>query len=510
MKKTILLIGTFLAVFSINAQVSLPNFFSDHMVLQRNNNNPIWGNAKKGEKITVSINGQSHKTKADKNGYWKVKLNPMKAGGPFVLTVKGKNTLTISDVLIGEVWLCSGQSNMGWRVSGSTNANLEIASANFPNIRLLKTPTKGNLIPQKDLDTKWEKCSPETIGDFSANGYYFGRKLYHTLGVPIGLINVAWGASAIETWIPRDAMDATNEYTEMLAQWDKRMSNYTDATYEKEVKKYDAWKKGGKKGKKLNPSSDHRIGQNTSGNGFNNMVNPLVGYGIKGAIWCQGETNIGRAYQYRSLMPLLINTWRKLWKQGDFPFYWIQIAGKNARPLAPKGSMWAELREAQSMALSLPNTGEAIVYDLGEENNIHFGNKQASASRLVLHALSKDYGYKKLAANSPRYESMLVEGNKITITFKNVSKKLFAFDSPIIKGFSIAGKDKKFVWAKAKIIGKNKVVLYADEVINPVAVRYAWQDNPDANLFDSTRLPVTGFRTDDWPGLTVKNKKANR
>ncbi|MCL7764509.1 sialate O-acetylesterase [Polaribacter sp. Z014] len=508
--KTLLVVILLSTASKVTAQVTLPNFFSDHMVLQRNHKNPIWGNADKNEKITVSINGQEHTTKANKNGYWKVILNSMKAGGPYNLLVKGKNTVEIKDILIGEVWLCSGQSNMGWKVAGTTFADLEIASAKYPKIRFLKVPLVGNLDKQDNFDASWEVCTPETVGTFSANGYFFGRKLHQTLGVPIGLINVAWGASAIETWIPRDAMDASGEYTEMLAQWDEKMANYTQATFDKETKAYKSWEKGGKKGKRLNPARDHRIGQNTPANGFNGLVNPIVGYGIKGAIWCQGETNLGRAYQYRTLFPLLINTWRKLWNQGDFPFYWVQVAGLKEKTLEiGKGNMWAEMREAQSMTLSLPNTGEAIVYDLSESNNIHFKDKQTSANRLVLHALNNDYGV-KLKAKSPSYQSMKVEGNKITITFKDVAQSLYAFDENTVKGFMISGKDQKFVWAKANIIGKNKVVVFADEISKPIAVRFAWSNNPYANLYDKANLPVTAFRTDNWPTITLHNKKANR
>ncbi|NIJ44880.1 sialate O-acetylesterase [Wenyingzhuangia heitensis] len=498
-----------LGITTVKAEVVLPKFFSDHMVLQRNNNNPIWGTAQKGEKIMVSIAGQSHQTKADKNGYWKIRLDKMKAGGPYKLIVQGDNKIELNDVLIGEVWLCSGQSNMGWKVGGTTYADLEIASANYPNIRLLKAPLQGSLTKQYDLDAQWEKCSPENVGSFSANGYFFGRRLHQVLGVPIGLINVAWGASALETWIPREAMDAAGTYTEMLSQWDERMSNFTDKTLKKETKAYEVWVKSGKKGKNMSPVRDHRIGQNTPANGFNYMVHPILGYGIKGAIWCQGETNLGRSYQYRRMFPLLINTWRELWGQGDFSFYWIQVAGMKTKPTAPEQSYWAEMREAQTMTLKLPNTAEAVVYDLGEGNNIHFKDKQSSANRLVLHALSKDYNY-KIKANSPSYESMKVKGNKITITFKDVSSKLYAFDVSTVKGFTIAGKDQKFVFAKAKIIGKNKVEVFANEIENPVAVRFAWANNPDANLYDKTNLPVTAFRTDNWHGISYQKEKANR
>lgn len=510
MKKMLIIALLFLGAINVNAKVIVPSVFSDHMMLQRNQKNAVWGKAKKGEKVTVSINNQTHTAKADKSGNWKIKLNPMKAGGPYTITVKGKkNTITIKDVLVGEVWVCSGQSNMGWRVSGTNFPALEAASANYPNIRLLKTPTIGDLEPQFTNDAKWEQCSPETVRDFSANGYFFGRRLHQTLGVPIGLINVAWGASALETWIPRDAMDATGEYTEMLNQWDNRMANYTEATFEKETKEFEAWKKAGKPGKRMNPARDHRTGQNTPANGFNKMVNPIVGYGIKGAIWCQGETNLGRSYQYRRMFPLLINTWREIWGQGDFPFYWVQVAGLKDKPTKPQGSFWAEMHEAQTMTLSLPNTAEAIVYDLAVGNDIHFKDKQTSANRLVLHALANDYGV-KIKAKSPSFESMKIVGNKAIITFKDVKSKLYAFDTKEVKGFTIAGSDKKFVFAKAKIIGKNKVEVYSDKVNEPVSVRFAWANNPNANLYDKSHLPVKVFRTDDWKGMSFGHEKANR
>ncbi len=490
----------------LNAKVSLPNIFSDHMVLQRNHENLIWGKANPGEKIQVSIERQKHKTVADNDGNWKVKLDSMKAGGPYVLSVKGENKLEFKNVLIGEVWVCSGQSNMGMSVAQSNHSDIEIASANYPDIRLMTVPRIGADTPQDNFESKWVECSPKSVRDFSAIGYFFGRRLHHTLGVPIGLINNAWGGSAIEAWIPTDVMKKTGEYDEFVIDWEQHVSEYSDEKHALRLAEYDQWLKDGKPGKKRWKPEDIRIGRKRPGNIYNAMVYPLIGYGIKGTIWCQGESNVGRAYQYRSMFPLMINTLRKHWEQGDFPFYWVQLADFNKELKEPTCSSWAELREAQTMTLSLPNTGEAVVFDTGESRDIHPRDKQTSANRLVCHALTKDYGY-DFITESPRYSKMEVDGNKAIITFNNVASKLYSFDVDTVYGFTIAGEDQKFERAHAKIISKNQVEVYSRKIIKPVAVRYGWADNPVVNLYDRKGLPLTPFRTDDWPGITVGRNK---
>ncbi len=508
-KGLLLLLALCLSFSTLKAQLSLPHVFSDHMVLQRNMDNPVWGKASPGEKITLTIAGQNHQTIADKSGNWRVILNPMKAGGPFKLNVQGHNEISLEDILIGEVWHCAGQSNMQFSLNKVSNSEVEIASANYPEIRFLDIPRFGSQELHDDINAKWVVCTPESAKRFSATGFLFGRRLHNTLGVPIGLINTAWGASSLETWIPRESLDESKEYNELLEDWDTALGNYTDEVLENAQKKYDKWLAAGKPGNMQWSPRDITTGQNAPANGFNAMINPIVGYGIRGAIWCQGETNLGRAYQYRTMFPLLINSWREIWGQGAFPFYWVQMADFTPEDSKPSESMWAELREAQTMTLSVPNTGEVITMDLGEGRDIHYKNKQEVANRLVRHALKNDYGY-EMKSNSPRYQSMELKGSVITITFDCIDQGLYAFDVEEVKGFAIAAKNKKFVWAKARIVGKNKVEVYSDEISKPLAVRYGWGHNPVVNLYDLNGLPVTGFRTDDWPGVTINNQKAIR
>ncbi|MGC6432019.1 MAG: sialate O-acetylesterase [Jejuia sp.] len=508
MKKTIILV---VAIFLTNvnimvAQVSLPNFFSDHMVLQRNHKNPIWGTASKKENITIQIAGQTHTAKADENGKWKIYLNPLEAGGPHQLEVTGKNKIIINDVLIGEVWICSGQSNMQMTVKASNHSEVEIASANYSQIRLMNTMKIGGQIPKNNIDVEWQICSPKTVGEFSATAYFFGRRLHNTLGVPIGLISNAWGGSPIDGWIPKEVL-RNDGHIELIEGFEKQIAGYSDAIFEQKKQEYKQWLDNGKPGKKKWPPEDLRTGRNRPGNIYNELVHPFIGYGIKGIIWCQGESNAARAYQYRELFPLMINTYREKWNQGDFPFYWVQMADFHDEVNQPKGGSWAELREAQTMTLALPNTGEVIVTDIGESRDIHPKDKQTAANRLVRHALAKDYGF-DMACDSPRFSKMEIKNGKAIITFTKIDKGLYAFDVPKISGFAIAEADQKFVWAQAKIISKNQVEVWADSLENPVAVRFGFEQNPVVNLYDKNGLPVTPFRTDDWVGVTEGQKKA--
>lgn len=508
MKKSILrlasLAATLSAIGSLHADVSLPNVFGDHMVLQRDHANPVWGWADPGEKVTVSIAGQSHSATADARGDWKVRLKPMNVGKPLTLTVVGKNTITFSDVLVGEVWICSGQSNMAFSVGSATDGDLEIKAARFPDIRLISVPQVGVQEPQKNFKGAWARCSPETVAGFSAVGYFFGRQLHQTLDIPIGLIDNAWGGSAAEAWIRRDVLESDKRYAELMGRW-----NQTEKTYdhEKAVSAWKArvqkWETAGKKGNKPRAPRDPLTGNQRPANIYNGVLHPTIGYGIRGAIWYQGESNAGRAYQYRHLFPLMIQHWRDEWKQGDFPFYYVQLADFRAEVAEPKESDWAELREAQTMTMSkLKNTGEAVIIDVGEGRDIHPRNKQTVAKRLARWALAKDYGV-ALAYQSPTYKSMETNGSKITLTLDHVGRGLYTFDVTAPVGFAIAGEDKKFVWADARLIGANKVEVWSDKVKNPVAARYGWADNPVLNLYSRDGLPATPFRTDDWPGVTI-------
>jgi sialate O-acetylesterase len=426
-----------------------------------------------------------------------VTLDPIQTGVSYQLHISGENNLTFNNVAVGEVWMCSGQSNMGWRVSGSNHSELEIASANYSDIRLLTVPRVGIDKPQDNFDGSWETVTPKNVGAFSATCYFFGRRLHQILDVPVGLINTTWGGSPVEAFISRDALKSDKQFEPMLNNWDKKAAKFTEQQFTKDLVDFAKWEAAGKPGQRRFKPDNVLIGRKRPSNIFNGVINPIVGYGIRGAIWCQGESNIGRASQYQSLFPLLINSWRQEWQQGDFPFYWVQLADFNNEVQTPsKTSNWAEIREAQTMTLGLPNTGQAIVIDIGEAKDIHPRNKQEAANRLVRHALVKDYGY-KMAANSPMYDSMEIQGNKAVITFKDVSSKLYVFDTDTVSGFYIAGKDRKFVNATAQIISKNKVAIFAEGIHQPTAVRYAWENNPIVNLYDRVGLPVTPFRTDN-------------
>ena len=503
----LLLTGMIAACLPLQADVSLPNIFGDHMVLQREQVNPIWGKADPGEAIAVSIDGQKHTTVAATDGKWRVHLDPLKVGGPYQLSIQGNNTVTFNDILAGEVWICSGQSNMQWSVQQSNNAEVEIASANYPEIRIISVPQVGKQVAQDNFKGQWEVCTPKTIANFSGVGYLFGQRLHSTLGVPIGLIDNAWGGSAAEAWVPRETLEADGKYAELLASWTSKVAAYTDEIHATKITEYKAWIQAGKPQPNRRAPRDFRSGQNRPANIFNGVLNPTIGYGLRGVIWYQGESNAGRAYQYRDLFPLMISTWRELWDQGDFPFYWVQLADFSREIDTPQASNWAELREAQTMTLKLPNTGQAVIIDAGEGRDIHPRNKQTVANRLARLELSNDYGY-DMASESPRYASMATNGSVITLTFDHVSSGgLYAFDVKEPTGFAIAGADRAFVWADAKIIGKNRVEVSTASVLNPEAVRYGWATNPVVNLQDRNGLPLTPFRTDDWPGITINNVK---
>ena len=465
-----------------SADVSLNNMFGDHMVLQQGIRNKVWGTAEPGEAVTVTIGQQSHATTADKDGRWHVLLDPITAyGGPHTLTVKGKNTVAFNDVLIGEVWLCSGQSNMEWSVNQSKDPDLEKAAATFPQIRLLTVPNVGTQEPQSNFVGRWEVCSPQTVGDFSAVGYCFGRQLHHTLGVPVGLIDTSWGGSAAEAWVDRRKLAAHERFKVIHDRWAKQEAEKPD----------DPSMKG-----------PHRAGNLHAG-----VLAPTIGYGIRGVIWYQGEQNADRAYQYRELFPFLIGSWREEWGLGDFPFYWVQLADFRAERAEPGDSTWAELREAQTMTMQkLPQTGQAVIHDIGEGKDIHPKNKQDVAKRLARWALAETYKVPGIVGRSPLYKSMEKQGNKIIVAFDHVGSDAKAwrpFDVAEPRGFTIAGADRKFVPAQAAVAADGRIEVWSDTVAEPVAVRYAWADNPVCNMYSADGLPLTPFRTDDFPGVTA-------
>ena len=507
MRRFIVVVALLFVAGPVCAEIALPSVIGDHMVLQQGKKAPIWGWASPGEAVTVTMGGKSLSTEACAKGRWKVVLGRLKAGGPYTMTIAGpNNTITVNDILVGEVWVCSGQSNMQWPVSASRDADQEIAAADYPEIRLFSVERKVAETPQEECTAAWSVCTPETVPAFSAVGYFFGRELYQALGVPVGLVHTSWGGTPSEAWTSLPALESDPAAKPLLAYWDKVLADWpeTKKTYDAQV---DAWKAQVEKAKAAgkdaprkprmprNPEHPHRPASL-----YNAMINPLRPFAIQGAIWYQGESNAGRAFQYRSLFPLMIEDWRAAWGQGDFSFYFVQLANFRERQAEPVEDAWAELREAQTMTLALKNTGMAVIIDIGEAGNIHPKNKQDVGKRLALNALAKDYG-KRIPYSGPMYRSMRRKGNAIVLSFKHAKGGLVA-KGGALKGFAIAGANRKFVWADATIKGK-KVVVQSDVVSDPVAVRYAWGTNPACNLYNGADLPASPFRTDDWPGITV-------
>ena len=475
------------------AELKLHALFSDHMVLQSGQACPVWGSVEPGEEISVSIAGQKKSAKAGADGKWTVKLDPMKAGGPHEMTVAGRNSITEQDVLVGESWVCSGQSNMEMVVSSSNNVDQEKATANYPKIRHFLVPKRQEGAPVSDVVGSWKICSPETVGGFTAVGYFFGRELQQKLDVPVGLIHTSWGGTAAEVWISKRALEG-NDTLKPIAEGGVKKQE----AYEKQMTAYKEAAEKAKADNKPAPKAPNK--PMASSCLYNGMIANVLPYGIKGAIWYQGESNAGNAKLYQTLFPAMIQNWREDWGQGDFPFGFVQLANfksnKNEKLDQPVESNWAELREAQTMTLKLPKTGMAVIIDIGHPTDIHPKNKQDVGKRLALWAQSQVYG-KDIVYSSPLYESMKVEDGKVRLSFMHVGSGLEAKGDKLI-GFSIAGEDRAFVWADAKVDGKT-VVVSSDKVAKPVAVRYAWADYPDCNLYNKEGLPASPFRTDNWP-----------
>ncbi len=486
-------------VSTARAAVSLPAIFSDHMVLQTGRDVPVWGWAEPGEEVRVALAGQTKTAKADAKGKWMVKLAPLSAGEALTLTVKGQNTVTVSDVLVGEVWLCSGQSNMGMTVQGVTNADQEKATAKYPKIRMFKDASNGADTPQERGKGAWVVCSPETVGGFSATAYFFGRDLQQALGVPVGLINSSVGGTPIEAWTSLEAQQAQPKLKPILEAWDPAKAQ---ARYEKQLA---AWQESAAKAKAAGKPAprrpaDPRRNNHRPANLFNGKIAPWIPYAIRGAIWYQGESNAGNlAGLYGLQLETLVKDWRKRWGEGDFPFAWVQLPNFRKVQTQPveANSNWALVREGMLKALKLPDTGMAITIDVGEANNIHPKDKQDVGKRLALWALAKVYG-KKVPASGPLPAGHQVAGNQVTITFKDADGGLVAKGGKL-KGFAIAGPDHQWHWADAKIEG-DRVVVSSLEVKNPVAVRYDWADNPIGNLYNGAGLPASPFRTDKGSG----------
>ncbi|MEO7049739.1 MAG: sialate O-acetylesterase [Ferruginibacter sp.] len=649
MKKVIKIIFTALIIIFCNeisySQITLSKVFGDKMVLQRGTPVPVWGWANPGTHIVAILAKAKAKAVADSSGKWMLRFPVFKAGGPYTLTIaeeaKPETTIILNDILIGDVWVASGQSNMELEVQQAQNAKAEIANADYPNIRFLVVSHNIKLSPQQDiLGGKWEVCDTANVAKFSAVAYYFSRKIHSEQKVPIGIIQTTWGGTPVESWTSREQLltspltkqiilnnDTITEKTfinDSLAQarfWDivyhpqnnteqvLTKPNYDDkkwpvvempglikdfgiGNYEgmmwmrkkiilpaafsgkdlkinlghpemnysiyfngKEICKtmwnnnashsYSIpaslvengensivlriamlWNGGG-----LNPPADEMyITDGTSKISlagkwlyqkdmepevpklqyyqqyptllYNGMVNPLIPYAIKGFIWYQGENNATDAYNYRQLFPMMIADWRQRWQQGKLPFLFVQLANyKKAKP-QPSESDWAELREAQAMALKLPNTGMACIIDIGNPDDIHPKNKQEVGRRLALLA-NRMLDNKNIVANGPVYKNYAIDGNSVRINFVKSNSPLAINKGKLLQGFVIAGEDKHFYWANA-VIKDNYILVYAAEVKKPVTVRYAWADDPECNLINAEGLPAAPFRTDTWKGITQK------
>jgi sialate O-acetylesterase len=643
-------IGFFLLLASFSGakgEVRLPRIFESNMVLQRDVPIPVWGWAAPGEGVSITLNGASVAVKADRKGKWMGKLPAMPAGGPFALVIKGKNTLTLSGVLIGDVWLCGGQSNMQWRIDQTGYQEQDTAFLRSAPVRLFTVHIEMDYMPRDNVKgSGWQVLSKQHADAFSAVAYHFGKYLHGQLNVPIGLISNNLGATSIETWMSNEALlsfpqfeigsvvkqgksfaqlDAAFQktkpewyrkyyYTGMgidqqwytpetdVSDWKPIKAsgntwemepdlkdhdgavwfrtafdlpeNFTQDTFHLgllQVDDYDiAWVNGQKVGESYG-KHNHRNYQvpsrilkpkgnvlvvrvfDVGGTGgfttspfwgnpilwgdwvykkgepidaktfpqpavpnatpfsspgvlFNANVAPLTSFPLKGVIWYQGEANADRAYEYRKLFPALIRDWRKGWDTPNLPFVFVQLANYGEESPEPKESNWAELREAQGMALALPHTGMATAIDIGEAGDIHPKNKADVGKRLGIAAMKAAYG-KQIPASGPTFRQMHVENNEVTLSFDNAGTGLKTRDKyGYVRGFQLAGTDKKFYWAQATLAG-DKVVVTSPKVQNPVAVRYAWDNNPGAlDLYNDQGLPAVPFRTDTWAGITAKEE----
>ena len=636
-----------LLYFPLNSSaqtLEVAQIFSDHMVLQRDVPVPVWGESAADENVSVFFNGEEFRTTTNQDGQWKVTLPQRPAGGPFEMSiVSNSGTIRYTDVMIGDVWLCSGQSNMEWVVANSNNSELEIKNGNHPNIRHFKVPLSSSPSPDEKLaGGKWEAATSETLGNFTAVGYFFAREIENSENIPIGLLNSSWGGSRIEPWIRAEDLGLGNaqemaaklkakraaEKAEFMAKLKKRLSiiptedlgmkneealwaknDYDDSKWET-MQLPTLWEDAGwenadgvfwfrktillPKGATSSTNSastlslgaiddndqtwvnGHLVGNtnaynknrmykvpskylkegrntitirvdDTGGGGgiygdpslmffetnkntialdgdwkykvgmirtntpaardnhqptllYNKMIHPILKFPIKGVLWYQGESNAGNAVDakaYTEHFKNMITSWRKLWNLGDFPFLYVQLANYMAVNEHPAPSNWALLRESQSNALELPNTGQAVIIDIGEANDIHPRNKQDVGKRLALAAQTIAYG-KEVVFSGPKFSKMTTASSKIILHFDHIGGGLITNDNGPLQGFSIAGPDKKFVWAQAKIEG-NTIEVWSEDVAAPTAVRYAWADNPDtSNLYNKEGLPASPFRTDNW------------
>ncbi|MEO6742071.1 MAG: sialate O-acetylesterase [Chthoniobacteraceae bacterium] len=494
------------------ADVKLPALISDNMVLLQDSKANVWGTADAGEKVTVTLGDKKVGTTADENGKWSVKLEGLAPGSGKEMTIAGRNTFTIENVAIGEVWVASGQSNMEMAVKSAMNSEKEIADAKFPDIRVFTVTKNGSKTPLADCTGKWEVATPETAGHFSAVGYFFMRELHQKLKMPVGLIHTSWGGTPVETWIPESGMQSNAKFGD---HWKKKMAAYPAAkeAYDKQMAALkEATEKAKAEGKPAPrgpraPEGPDSLNGAPSGL-FNGMIAPVAPYTIRGAIWYQGESNAGPNNRgnmdlYGQLFPTMILSWRYEFakargvarEESEFPFLFVQLANYQKRFEQPTDSYWAQIREAQTGTLEVPRTGMALAIDVGEAYDIHPKNKQEVGRRLALNALAQVY-FHEMEYSGPLYGGMQIEEGKVRLNLSN-AQGLKTTDGAPIKGFALAGEDKNFHWAKAEV-EHDHIIVSCAEVPNPVAIRYGWADNPNLNLVNSAGLPASPFRSDKW------------
>lgn len=493
----------------LRADVVPAPLFADHAVLQRDKPLPVWGTASAGEKVAVSFRGQTMHATAGGDGHWIVFLDPAPASAsPAELTITGKNQVVVRDVVVGEVWLCSGQSNMEWPVSRAANAAAEIAAANFPLLRHVKIDHTVADVPAGSVKTSgWQPATPQSAGGFTAVGYFFARDIQQKLDVPIGLINCSWGGTPIEAWMSPAALGSDARFMVVQERWQKTLADFPAAQAAHEMRlaawlkaeadakaggeaAYRAWLK-----QNARPRPPRGPGDPWTPAGlFNGMVNPLLPYALRGALWYQGENNADRAGEYRALFATLVTSWRGHFAQGDFPFYWVNLANFKA-PTDPTGMTWAFLREAQTQVLALPQTGQALAIDIGNPDDIHPADKQEVGRRLALLAKVRVYGFSG-DDTGPTFERVTREGAALRVRFTHADGGLLARDKPV-QSLEIAGADRVFRRAQGRI-ERDTLLVWSPEVKVPVAVRYAWRNAPEANLYNGAGLPAVPFRSDTW------------
>lgn len=492
---TVVLLSALFAATITNADVRLPAIIGDNMVLQpMEQGTPLWGWANPREQVTIRLLDQQITAAADEDGRWIARVSIAEDHRePFDITFEAGSTITIKNVMAGEVWVCSGQSNMEWPVGQSNNAEAEKASAaDFPEIRLFTVRKAVSAQPNDNVEGQWLVASPQTVNGFSAIGYFFGRELNQTLGRPVGLINSSWGGSPAEAWTRTARIESDPILAPMLDQQLKLLEEYPRLKAEYDVKLAE-WVEAGRPGDQrlhapFGPQSPHRVG-----NLWNGMIAPIIPYGIRGVIWYQGETNAGRFIEYETLFPAMITDWRNQWDQGEFPFLFVQLANYLAPDEQPRDDGWPNLRNAQTKTLSVSNTAMAVAIDVGSANDIHPRDKQSVAHRLALGALATVYD-RDVRYQGPMFKAMRIEGDRIRIEFDHAQDGLIVRNKKLT-GFAIAGADGKFVWADAEVDG-NAVVVHSPDVSQPTAVRYAWSNNPAAVLYNSAGLPAVPFATD--------------